>query len=183
MEAIDDIPVMVIQVGPDFTVEDVNAAAITTQDYPREEAIGHPVQGVVHLPVTLPQVTLSSDCLPAVLQELFLNATKFANPEIPLQINVIGNLDDQYCQLSISDNGLGFPQEYSARVFEPLSQFHRHKQQAGLGVGLARCQRLVQQLGGSITADGAPGKGATFTIRFPVVLAATDAVVAAQGRH
>jgi signal transduction histidine kinase len=38
----------------------------------------------------------------------------------------------------------------------------------GTGLGLAICQNIVQEHGGCIFADSAPGRGATFTIQLPV---------------
>lgn len=73
-------------------------------------------------------------------------------------------------ELSISDDGLGFPPEDAAMIFE---KFHRlgdelRRSMAGTGLGLYIVKRLVELSGATIhaTSEG-PGRGATFSIRWP----------------
>lgn len=70
----------------------------------------------------------------------------------------------------ISDNGMGIPPEHLNRVFDLFTQVDRslHRQNAGLGIGLALVRRLVDMHGGSVTAES-PGlqQGTTITVILP----------------
>jgi signal transduction histidine kinase len=67
--------------------------------------------------------------------------------------------------ISISDSGSGIPPEVVGRIFDPF--FSTKAIGAGMGLGLAICQRLVSNMGGKIRVDTAPGRGATFTVVLP----------------
>ncbi|MDX5595070.1 response regulator [Pseudovibrio sp. SPO723] len=73
-------------------------------------------------------------------------------------------------KISISDTGPGFSEEQAARIFNEFEQLDhgRTRKFGGTGLGLAISQRLAQLMDGTISAQGEPGKGATFTLRLPV---------------
>jgi two-component system NtrC family sensor kinase len=64
----------------------------------------------------------------------------------------------------ISDTGKGITPENLAKIFNP---FFTTRQQ-GTGLGLSITQKIIEQHGGGITVDSAPGAGTTFTIYMPV---------------
>ncbi len=67
--------------------------------------------------------------------------------------------------VQISDSGPGIPLEVLPRIFDPF--FTTKPAGAGMGIGLAICQRIVTALGGEITASNALGGGAVFTVAIP----------------
>lgn len=73
-----------------------------------------------------------------------------------------------YCQINITDNGIGFEQRYADRIFQVFQRLHGRNQYAGTGIGLAICEKVVANHGGAITATGKPGEGATFSVYLPV---------------
>ncbi|MDX6439451.1 MAG: two-component system, cell cycle sensor histidine kinase and response regulator CckA [Gaiellaceae bacterium] len=74
--------------------------------------------------------------------------------------------DDAFVELSVSDTGLGMDELTRAQIFEP---FFTTREQ-GAGLGLASVYGIVQQSGGDVTVESAPGQGSTFTVRLPRVL-------------
>jgi two-component system NtrC family sensor kinase len=75
-------------------------------------------------------------------------------------------LRDQEIEVCISDNGPGIPNEMLQRIFDPF--FTTKEVGRGTGLGLAISYSIVEKLGGRIMVASEPGKGATFTIYFPV---------------
>src|SRR6266566_358865 len=76
--------------------------------------------------------------------------------------------------LSIADTGPGIPPVVRARIFEPF--FTTKPTGQGTGLGLSLCQGIVEEHGGTITVESAPGRGAKFRIELPVVAPPTAAV-------
>jgi signal transduction histidine kinase len=68
--------------------------------------------------------------------------------------------------VSIRDNGHGFSGEESERLFDPF--YTTRREQGGTGLGLSLAHVIVSDHGGSFEVSGAPGEGATFTIKLPL---------------
>ncbi len=70
--------------------------------------------------------------------------------------------------VEISDTGKGFTADQAAKLFRPF--FTTKKTGQGTGLGLSISLSIIKDHNGTITAEGAPDKGATFTIRLPLTL-------------
>jgi PAS domain S-box-containing protein len=75
-----------------------------------------------------------------------------------------------YWRISISDNGIGFEQKYSDKIFELFQRLHSRVEYEGTGIGLSICKKVVQNHKGFIRATGKPGMGASFEIYLPANL-------------
>lgn len=64
---------------------------------------------------------------------------------------------------SITDNGIGIPEDKRAYIFELFKTLNTNNKKASTGIGLSTVQNLVHKLGGSISVVSQPGKGSTFT--------------------
>ena len=115
-----------------------------------------------------------------LLQNLISNALKFAKPGIPPKIDITHswchqcninpdqvNIAEKYLKLEIKDNGIGFDQQFSNKIFGLFSRLHNKKDYQGSGIGLAIAKKIVDNHGGMISASSVKGEGATFTIVLP----------------
>ena len=71
--------------------------------------------------------------------------------------------------LEVADDGIGFTPDGLAKAFEPLSAGANatNERSSGLGLGLYIARRLVEAMGGTLTATSKPGKGSVFRIALP----------------
>ena len=99
------------------------------------------------------------------LEQVILNILKNALQAMPDggKLTVEARLAGGSVVVTIADTGPGVPPEERERIFEP---FYTTKPR-GTGLGLAVCRKIVEEQGGTITAGGEPGSGATFTITLP----------------
>jgi signal transduction histidine kinase len=81
--------------------------------------------------------------------------------EIRLATHVAG----ESILISVEDNGVGIPPEARHQIFEV---FYSTKGNRGTGLGLAVTRKIVEEHGGRIAVDSAPGQGSRFTIRLPL---------------
>ncbi len=114
-----------------------------------------------------------------VLTNLIGNAIKFTEDgKIDVVTKVLGAVDEQRVriELSVTDTGIGFDASRADALFSPFTQADGSitRSFGGTGLGLAITRSLMQLMGGDITAKSEQGRGACFTITFPVRLV-TDA--------
>ena len=100
-----------------------------------------------------------------LLQNLIGNGLKYHRAgELPVvSVNASGAV---VTRLKVSDNGIGFDEQYVSRIFAPFQRLHGRGEYDGTGIGLAICKKIVDRHGGSITARSSPGYGATFEVAF-----------------
>jgi PAS domain S-box-containing protein len=100
--------------------------------------------------------------LRALLENLLGNAWKFTvnNPEAKIEFSLDKNGSNK--AYFIRDNGAGFDMTYVDKLFGPFQRLHDATEFPGTGIGLATVQRIINRHGGTIRAEGAVGKGATF---------------------
>jgi light-regulated signal transduction histidine kinase (bacteriophytochrome) len=70
-------------------------------------------------------------------------------------------------ETSIKDNGIGFDQENSEKIFNTFTRLHSKDKYEGTGLGLALCKKIVQRHHGIISANGCKNVGAEFIILLP----------------
>ncbi len=93
-----------------------------------------------------------------------INSQKATRKEV-LQFE--GRPDQDYCKIIVADNGIGFPEEYKEKIFEPFQRLHDKDEYSGTGIGLAICRKIMTNHNGHIKAESSPGGGATFSIYVP----------------
>ena len=73
-----------------------------------------------------------------------------------------------YLHISLTDTGAGIAEEVLPKIFDPYFSTKQRCSQRGMGLSLALCHTIVMKHGGIITAESAPGMGATFHVWLPV---------------
>lgn len=81
--------------------------------------------------------------------------------------NDIEITEKKYFKIVVSDNGIGFKQEFSEKIFALFKRLETEASYTGTGLGLAICKKVIENHNGFIKAKGVPNKGATFTIYLP----------------
>lgn len=129
---------------------------------------------------TLPTI----DAIPTQFSQLFMNllsnALKFTRdevqPEITIEADTPGKGDlinyglpsnRQYVRIRFSDNGIGFENNDSNRIFTLFQRLRGRSEFEGAGIGLAVCKKVVENHSGIIMSSGKPNEGATFTMVLP----------------
>ncbi len=109
-----------------------------------------------------------------VLTNLVGNALKFTDRgEIAVTVEALeGEAGKAFLRFSVRDTGLGLSPAQQERLFSAFSQADNSttRKFGGTGLGLAICKQLVEQMGGDIGVDSAPGQGScfSFTARFGI---------------
>ena len=136
----------------------------------------------------LPVLYGSQSQLHQLFQNLISNGLKFRKKDVQPRIEISSETvevsdiysifeDDstqlptleypRYHKISLTDNGIGFEQENLDRIFQIFERLHGRSEYEGTGIGLAICQRIVENHHGVITAVGHPGEGSEFVIYLP----------------
>jgi signal transduction histidine kinase len=123
---------------------------------------GSPTRIVVEAGQVPPVVVHTEEVVSAIVN-LVVNAIDAMTE--PGTITLTTALVDHRVTLTVADTGPGMPPEVQARVFEP---FFTTKGAEGTGLGLAMVFATMQRHRGSVTLESSPGKGAAFTLLFPV---------------
>jgi two-component system, NtrC family, sensor kinase len=117
----------------------------------------------IDLDAHLPAMEMDAHQMEQVFVNLITNAMRARDGETGL-VRITGRAVDGQVELQIQDDGRGMESSDLTRIFDPF--FTRSPDGTGLGLTIVR--RIVEQHNGSIEVDSQPGRGATFTLRFPV---------------
>ncbi len=143
-----------------------------------ERAVGSDVELTLVTEAT-PRIAVEAAHLETALLNLVVNARDAVHEHgdivVALSCRVVEQIDAEetglalgrYVILSVSDNGVGMPDEVRSRVFEP---FYTTKPPGmGTGLGLSTVSSLMRRLGGAVRLHSEPGRGTTVDLYFPVL--------------
>ncbi|MBB3697428.1 PAS domain S-box protein [Flammeovirga yaeyamensis] len=119
----------------------------------------------INLP-DLPTIKGDETQLRQLFQNLISNAIKFKQDDLDPVVKITFKEDENqpnFIYISVEDNGIGFDQKYSDRIFQIFQRLEGRKYN-GSGIGLAICKKIAQRHGGDITAESVINKGTVFTI-------------------
>jgi|GEM_PF-1959344 len=104
--------------------------------------------------------------LDQVFTNLLSNAVKYS-PQAP-HIDVKGWQEGENVVITVSDGGVGIPQDELPHMFGRFFRASSAEGIKGTGLGLSVCKEFVEMHGGTIAVDSVPGEGTTFTVRIPI---------------
>ena len=101
------------------------------------------------------------------------NAIKFKHSSRDLSIHIFNDQDhpksNMYHVITIQDNGIGFDDSHSEKIFKIFARLHSKSDYEGTGIGLAFCKKIMLKHNGFIDATGIPDVGATIRLYFPKI--------------
>jgi light-regulated signal transduction histidine kinase (bacteriophytochrome) len=126
----------------------------------------------------------SIEVIPSQVRQLFFNllhnAIKFRKKDSSLQIRITQKKltalekkhqhlvhSKEYYMIKVTDNGIGFDQQYAERIFELFQRLEAKSEYAGTGIGLSICRKIVANHQGQIFAESKLGEGTSFSIILP----------------
>lgn len=101
------------------------------------------------------------------LENLISNAIKYYDPDTPNpKVSIEAEESRGFCEISISDNGLGIPKDYHDKLFDMFKRFHP-KVSFGSGLGLYLVKQNAEAIGGTVKYKPLD-KGSAFIFKFPI---------------
>lgn len=127
-----------------------------------------------------------AEAIPLQINQLFynllVNALKFhivpGVPVVSISFRILTsdeakkfenlNAENSYLEIKITDNGIGFEQQFGEQIFQLFERLHAEEDFPGTGVGLALCKKIVENHHGHIFALSKEDEGAEFYIILPL---------------
>lgn len=124
----------------------------------------------------LPVVEADSMQMRQLFQNLIDNGLKFHRDNQPPVVKVYlkkaseeeKEETHQWARIVVEDNGIGFDEKFTDRIFSPFERLHNQRKYSGTGIGLAICRKIVERHGGDIAVKSVPEQGSRFVIRLPL---------------
>jgi signal transduction histidine kinase len=113
------------------------------------------------LPVALGDQTL----LTQIFANLLENAITYHKPDVPPQVTVDWQTEENQICVKVCDNGIGIPPEYHDKIFNMFQRLHSEDDYPGTGIGLATVRKCVELLGGELGVESTVGAGSTFWVK------------------
>jgi PAS domain S-box-containing protein len=110
--------------------------------------------------------------LQQLFQNLISNALKYSKSNVPPRIIIEANIEEKnrrkYHIISVRDNGIGFDEQYSEKIFQMFMRLHGKSEYSGTGVGLSIVKKVVDNHDGLIQVESTVDEGSVFKIFLPV---------------
>jgi signal transduction histidine kinase len=102
--------------------------------------------------------------LTQVISNLLANAVKFVEPGRRPIVKIWTETRGSRVRVFFSDNGIGIAPEHHAKIFRMFERLSAAGEYEGTGIGLAIVAKAVERMGGDVSVESEPGRGATFWI-------------------
>ena len=153
----------------DYAAVDVRGVLMTVLSRTRQMARKKNIALQWKRSVGIGQYTVIGDetQLTSMFGNLVENAIKYTPPGG--QIEVLGDYDDHWVIIRITDTGIGIPEGKLPRIFERFYRIDKDRSKAtgGTGLGLSIVKHVAENHGGQVVVESTPGEGSTFTVYLP----------------
>ncbi|MCH8568470.1 MAG: PAS domain-containing protein [Balneolales bacterium] len=102
-----------------------------------------------------------------IFANIISNAIKYVETGKSPEIHINAEETEENWVISIKDNGIGIPQEYTDKIFTLFNRLHDKSVYDGTGIGLAIVKKNLMSYGGSVRLESVSGEGSTFFVSFP----------------
>jgi signal transduction histidine kinase len=152
------------------SIQSVNLEGIIQKVLIDLEILLNETEGKVELE---PLSTIQADPfqMRGLFQNLIANSLKYHKKGVPPLIKIKGQTSPSqsgFYEIRVEDNGIGFDEKYTSRIFRPFERLHRESEYKGTGMGLTLCKKIVERHGGSIDVNSKVNEGTTFIINLPL---------------
>ncbi|RDI14569.1 ATP-binding protein [Flavobacterium sp. AG291] len=133
----------------EFQIEEKNAA-ITVAELPV-------IQGI---PIQLSQL----------FYNLIGNSLKFVEgkPKVVINYDKVEKKQQFFHKIAVIDNGIGIEEKHLSKIFTIFKRLHHQSEYEGTGIGLALCEKIIENHHGSIEISSIPNQGTTIDVYLPV---------------
>ncbi|MCI0652474.1 MAG: HAMP domain-containing histidine kinase [Planctomycetes bacterium] len=148
------------------TVVSLGAVAEDVVDVYRLQELPHDLRFSAEGDTT---VRIDAPRIARAIDNLLSNAVKYSPEGGGITVRVFRDAAAAQVVLEVTDGGLGIPAECLDRIWEPFFRLERDRGAGvyGSGLGLSIVRFVVDEQGGTSQVISAPGRGSTFTLRFP----------------
>ncbi len=149
----------------DIKIEPININQIINEvlDFLEKDILYRKIDIDLMLPNSLVLIESDHGQIQQVVLNLLTNASAAVEDFGWIKIET-KNIDNGGIRVKISDNGCGIPEDIIKNIFDP---FFSTKKGKGTGLGLSISYGIIKKLGGEISVESKPGKGAAFTFDLP----------------
>lgn len=141
-------------------------------------AVIHQIIKDLDITIKEKNATIETEELPVVygnkvrLTQLFMNllanALKYSKKDVPPDIRIVASVNDEKVCIKVKDNGIGFDERYSEKIFGLFERLHSRDQFPGTGIGLSICRKITELHHGTISATSKPGEFSEFEVTLPL---------------
>ena len=141
----------------------------------------HEIEIILDLDESIPTILAQTNRLEQVFFNLLANASDAIEQKrdaegksLPEQIHICTYNQDNHVVVTVSDTGIGIPEEIKEKIFEPF--FTTKEVGKGMGLGLSILYGIVKEFQGEIEIESVPGKGTVFRHIFPAAVSDSPVV-------
>jgi two-component system CheB/CheR fusion protein len=118
----------------------------------------------------LPEIFCNRGQMRQAFQNLISNALNFSRENVPPYVHIAYEQmpGSGVFTIIITDNGIGFSEQYKEKIFSLFQRLNTKDQFEGSGIGLAVTRKIIANQHGSISAKSEEGKGSEFRIELPI---------------
>ncbi|MFM9057901.1 MAG: ATP-binding protein [Planctomycetaceae bacterium] len=159
---------------PDLVPADLGAVVAEVVETVEQRAAEAGIALRWERPAGLPRMTFDPEGISRAVLNVVTNALDAVEGRAAPEVTVAAEADEAagLARVTVTDNGPGLTAEALAGIFEP---FVSTKGARGTGLGLTVSRKILREHGGDVRAAGAPDRGCTFVLEFPLRPAETEA--------